>query len=323
MNSPAPDSSELPEPEHSSSNTIFIGPDGLRPGWRAFLFAMLVATLVLMGMFVLPLLVQMPKSDILPLSYAFAVESLQFLAVLIATAIASRAEDRPLTAYGYQGQRRLSLMGYGLVSGIAAISLLTLGMCKAGLLTVAGNPQIHGASAVGFGAGWALMFLLVALFEESALRGYMQFTLTRGIGFGWSALLLSGLFGLSHVSNSGESLIGLCSAAGIGLVFCMSLWYTGSLWWAVGFHMAWDWGESFLFGTADSGLVVQGSLLRSTPKGAALWSGGSTGPEGSVLILPAVGMVALLVWLTWRRQASPFGASPWKPAPAPAISRFE
>lgn len=315
MNSPVPDLPELPEPKPSGLNAIFIGPYGLRSGWRALLFLLLLVAVVFAGAFLLQFVARSPKGSIVPLSYALAAEVAQFVGVLVATLIASRAEDKPLTAYGYQGERRLRRFALGVLSGVAAISLLVLALWQGGWVTIIRSPELHGFSTPAFGSGWALMFLLVAFFEESSLRGYLQFTLTRGIGFGWSALLLSGLFGASHINNSGESLIGLCSAAGIGLVFCMSLWYTGSLWWAVGFHMAWDWGESFLYGTADSGLVVQGSLMRSTPKGAALWSGGSAGPEGSLLILPTVGLVALLVWLVWRRQGSPFGASAWRPLP--------
>ena len=38
------------------------------------------------------------------------------------------------------------------------------------------------------------------------------------------------------------------------MVFCLSLWRTGSLWWAVGFHAAWDWAQSFLYGVVWNGM---------------------------------------------------------------------
>ena len=71
-----------------------------------------------------------------------------------------------------------------------------------------------------------------------------------------------------------------------GFVFCLSLWYTKSLWWAIGFHAGWDWGQSYLYGTPDSGLLTQGHLRVSHSAGNRLLSGGATGPEGSLLILP-------------------------------------
>jgi len=57
---------------------------------------------------------------------------------------------------------------------------------------------LHGSDILKYALGWGLVFLMVAFFEESTLRGYLQFTLTRGIGFWWGALLLSLLFGFSH-----------------------------------------------------------------------------------------------------------------------------
>ena len=154
--------------------------------------------------------------------------------------------------------------------------------------------QIFGASALRYGAVWFAGFLLVGLFEETFFRGYLQFTLARGIngifnwlrsfaartanlrtatqsapGFWTAALLLSFGFGFTHRTNPGESPIGLVAAALIAVVFCLSLWRTGSLWWAIGFHAAWDWAQSFLYGVADSGMVIQGHLFATHPVGRA------------------------------------------------------
>ena len=76
---------------------------------------------------------------------------------------------------------------------------------------------------------------------------------------------------------------------------------TGSLWWAIGFHMAWDWAQSFFYGTSDSGMVAQGHFLNEHPVGPLLWSGGPTGPEGSLYIVPLLLIMALAMWLWWRR----------------------
>jgi hypothetical protein len=71
------------------------------------------------------------------------------------------------------------------------------------------------------------------------------------------------------------------------------------VWWAVGFHAGWDWGQSYFYGTADSGLVVKGHLLASHPSGSPLWSRGTVGPEGSILIVPLVSLVGGGMWLWW------------------------
>jgi membrane protease YdiL (CAAX protease family) len=147
-----------------------------------------------------------------------------------------------------------------------------------------------------------LVSLLVGIFEESLLRGYLQYTLSRGMGFWWAALLLSVAFALWHISNGGESPLGLLVVGLGGFAFCLSLWYTKSLWWAVAFHAGWDWGQSYLYGTPDSGLLTKGHLLSSHPSGNPLWSGGATGPEGSLVILPLLIMMATGMWLWWGRK---------------------
>jgi uncharacterized protein len=114
-------------------------------------------------------------------------------------------------------------------------------------------------------------------------------------GFWQAAWLTSTLFGAGHTGNNGEHWIGIFAAAFIGFVFCVSVWVTGSAWWAIGCHAAWDWAETYFYGTADSGFVAPGHLLTTSPSGNPLWSGGTVGPEGSLLIIPIV--LLLLAWL--------------------------
>lgn len=114
-------------------------------------------------------------------------------------------------------------------------------------------------------------------------------------GFWNAAWFTSTLFGFAHTGNNGENWIGIFAAAFIGFVFCVSVWVTGSAWWAIGCHAAWDWAETYFYGTADSGLVAPGHFLSTTPAGNPLWSGGADGPEGSLLVIPIVLLV--LVWL--------------------------
>jgi len=85
------------------------------------------------------------------------------------------------------------------------------------------------------------------------------------------------------------------------MVFCFSLWRTGSLWWAIGFHASWDWGQSFLYGVADSGLMVQHHFLATHPVGKPLLSGGTTGPEGSIFIIAILVLASLIILLTLPR----------------------
>ncbi len=119
-------------------------------------------------------------------------------------------------------------------------------------------------------------------------------------GFWCAAWITSGYFGYMHVSNPGETWIGIFAAAFIGFVFCVSVRVTGSAWWAIGCHAGWDWAETYFYGTADSGINPEGSYLTSHPSGNPLWSGGAVGPEGSVLVLAAILLLLVLVLVSSR-----------------------
>jgi hypothetical protein len=183
-----------------------------------------------------------------------------------------------------------------MVWGFAGISFLMLALYGLRGFDF-GHVVLHGARMARFAAFWAVMFLLVGLFEEFLLRGYSQFTLARGVGFWWSALALSCGFGLIHLRNAGEHWTGVLAAAFIGFFFCLTLRRTGSLWFAVGFHAAWDWGETYFYSVPDSGMVAPGHLLSSSLHGAPWLSGGSVGPEGSVFCF----VVIAGIWVAFER----------------------
>lgn len=297
---------EITSAEHAPQRGprwAFFGGDGLRAGWSALLFVVVFLALTIgFGTAIKLLHVPVPhaKGPSSP-GWAFAAELVQTALVLAASWIMARIEGRKLPMYGYAGRARLARFYYGFIWGFIALTTLVTVLWQTHFLAF--DPgHLQGASIWKYGLVWLAVFLFTGISEESLLRGYLQYTLTRGIGFWWGALLLSVLFGLMHGHNQGESWVGLFSAGAVGLVFCISLWYTGSLWWAIGFHAAWDWAQTFFYGTSDSGMVAQGHFLNAHPTGPLLWSGGPTGPEGSLYIVPLLLIMALAMWLWWRRK---------------------
>jgi hypothetical protein len=130
-----------------------------------------------------------------------------------------------------------------------------------------------------------------------------------GSSFWQAAWVTSTLFGYIHTSNNGENWIGIFAAAAIGFTFVVSIRVTGSAWWAIGCHAAWDWAETYFYGAADSGNVATGHYLTVTPAGPAFWSGGADGPEGSVLVLGAILLLLIaLVVLYGRRKPAAVAA---------------
>jgi len=123
----------------------------------------------------------------------------------------------------------------------------------------------------------------------------------------WQAAWVSStFFGMVHTFNGGENWRGIFAAACIGFVFCVSIRVTGSAWWAIGCHAAWDWAETYVYGAADSGLPAQGHLLSVTPAGSPLLSGGTDGPEGSLFAFAAILLLlALVLMVHGRKNAAP------------------
>jgi membrane protease YdiL (CAAX protease family) len=118
-------------------------------------------------------------------------------------------------------------------------------------------------------------------------------------------------FGYFHTGNNGENAVGIFAAAFIGFAFCVSVRVTGSAWWAIGCHAAWDWAETYFYGTPDSGFVAQRHFLTTTPIGDALWSGGTDGPEGSLLVAPVILLLlGILLAVYGRRREAVVAAFP-------------
>jgi hypothetical protein len=288
---PAPEFAAATQPSYA--RTLFLGHDGLRPGWGfAFYVAMFYPLLFL--------------ADRLASLHDFGASGLwsmmleefgSLVAALVPAVVLARVERRPWRAYGLPVNLAFGrLFWVGAAWGFAGISVLMFALYGLHAFLF-GHIVLHGIRVARFAAFWALMFLLVGFFEEFLLRGYTQFTLARGIGFWPAALVLSCAFGLIHLRNGGEQWNGALAAAFIGLFFCLTLRRTGSLWFAVGFHAAWDWGETFFYSVPDSGMVSPGHLLSSSLRGSDWLSGGSVGPEGSALCFAVVAVI----WLAFER----------------------
>jgi uncharacterized protein len=304
----------------SAVRKIFTGKEGLRAGWSLLIFIAIFAAIAfcvrIVGHKLHPGPPPNPSEEISP-AVGYIAESLNFGLTLLVTWIMSKIERRPIAVYGFGDSRKVPHFFAGLAWGVTCLSLLVVTLWKTGLLVI-DRRLLSGSDIFRYGAIWLPGFLLVALAEEYLTRGYLQYTLTRGLagiyrwafktrhgealGFWTSAIIFSILFGLSHTNNPGESPIGLLSAGLAAMVFCFSLWRTGSLWWAVGFHTAWDWAQSFLFGVADSGLVIQHHLIATHPVGKPILSGGTTGPEGSILIVAILALVSLIILFTLPRM---------------------
>ena len=278
--------------------TIFKGPSGIRSGWRLLIFIALAAIPFITIQVLLAVAGFRPDlAHNFPPTVILVGESVEFLCPLFAAWVMSRLESKTFRNYGLPAHGafgREFWVGTGL--GIIALSALMVGI-RLGHGFYFGSLALSNEGILYFGVMWAIAFLVVGFAEEFLFRGYALATLSDGTGFWPAAIMLSGLFGAIHLSNLGEKPAGALSAGLVGLLFCFSLRRTGTLWFAIGLHAAWDYGESFIFSVPNSGTLAQGHLLNSHfQTSASAWlTGGSVGPEGSIFVFVVLAILFVIV----------------------------
>jgi len=290
--------------EPSYAHTLFFGQDGLRPGWG---FAFYVVAFLTIQQFAVQLAWAHDFGDS-GLWSRMLEEFGDVLAALIPAVVLARVERRTWSVYGLPGRQAFGrLFWIGALWGFVGISLVIVALYEAHAFAF-GHIVLKGTRLLRFVGFWTVYFVLVGLFEDFLFRGYSQFTLARGIGFWPAALVLSCIFGLIHRGNEGERWSGVLIAIFIALFFCLTLRRTGNLWFAIGFHAAWDWGETFFYSVPDSGMVWPGHLLSSSLRGPAWLTGGSVGPEGSLLCFVVIALVCAAFARVYPRSCtSPSG----------------
>lgn len=285
-------------PERSGLSGVFLGPRGLRAGWRALLFLGLTLLLMMALFTLLALALRLHlhalKNVITP-AQAMLNEAVMLAAALLASGIMSRFERRRWRVYSAPVEAGLVRNFFvGALWGLVAMTALLASLRLAGVYDF-GSLAAHGAALARDAALWAVVFLLVGCFEEFFSRGYLQYTLATGIGFWPAAVVNSIAFGALHLGNRGEDILGALSAGLAGLLFVLMLRRTGNLGFAIGFHALWDYAESFIYGVPDSGARSRGALLRPAFHGPWWLTGGKVGPEGSVLVFFILGILLIVL----------------------------
>jgi membrane protease YdiL (CAAX protease family) len=322
-------------PVEPSPSPILFGRFGLRAGWSTLIFIplfilfsiiLIVSALGIAGKLPQtiadmsqPAKVTQPQAiPDLRAFEAFMPRILQFGGLLLAGLALARIEGRRFSVYGI-GRNRLADFLPGAFWGLATLSLL-IAILRATNHLVFDAQVLHGTAIYSFGIKWLAVFIVVGLLEEYLNRGFLQFTLTRGvfglaekiarpharaIAFTIAAFFMSLFFSAGHLFNARENPMGITMTFLAAIIFSYALWRTGSLWWAIGFHMAWDWAQSFLYGVPDSGQISAGRLFHTHPTGNPLLSGGIDGPEGSIYVIPIMLLAALAIRFTTKPGPQP------------------
>lgn len=305
-----------PEPSANAGSSkltyVFYNDRGLRAGWRLLIYIGMIFVLGLGARLITRRMASgaarvAPSSEFAHAILQAIAELVLFLVLLSLAWIMSKIERRNVGVYGLPLQRSVIsgfIRGYFLW-GFLPLALL-LSVLRGLHVFYFGNLSPLNPQILGWGALWFLFFLLVGLFEEFSLRGYLLYTLADGIGFWPAAIIQALLFARGHMGNGGETRIGIIATGIFALFAAVTLWRTGNLWLAVGAHAGWDWGQSFFFGVNDSGIQMPGHLFNPHLTQGPDWlTGGSVGPEGSVVTLILWALMAVLFLALYRKRHEP------------------
>ena len=180
-------------------------------------------------------------------------------------------------------------------------------MVATGMIAL-GGMQIKGfagsASALTLSAlEWLGAMVCVGIAEEFWFRSYLQQTLWKSIGFWPAATVVALIFAAEHYFfKAGENIWDVITLISLSLLLSYSMLRTGTLWFAVGFHVAFDYLQIFVIGTPNGSQFPVGRLLDVSFNGPAWLTGGVLGTEASFLMYPAIALLWLYVW--WRYRAN-------------------
>lgn len=304
----------------STSRQILFDLRVLRAGWGLILFSVVfIGCVLLESIFIEHFRTRHSMQTWFLTPHDILNPLIAFTAVLLATIVPSLFEQRRATSYGMRGTpwKNLSI---GIVTAGALVTITYGAMRLAHLVRPAG-PRTSLLTTLQYAPVWLAIFAMFAVLEELLTRGYLQYTLTRGLAFLYrrffglsygiaaafwtSAIATSLLYVWLYRGNLGQTDAGLRAIFALGMLYCWSLWRTGTLWWALGFHAAWDFVQAFVFMQWDGGLPIRDHLFAWVATGPVQFSGGHAGLNGSLLVYPLLLLGFLSTFLLEKETLYP------------------
>lgn len=286
----------------SAAVRIFVQDRKLRPLWRAVLYVVVGSWVVVILDRALNALHlnELNGTARLSAAYVAGAEGTLLVGALATTALFAWYERRRVDDYGLPlAQAFGGRFWEGFAVGVIAAALVAVGMLALGGMRIDGL-ALHGTQLVTATLAWALANLCVGLAEELWYRAYLLQTLWRSVGFWPAAVLISLLFTAGHFSKPDENLSDAITLFSLGLLACYSVLRLGTLWLAVGFHVAFDFMQLFVIGTRNGGRVPVDHLLATSFPGPAWLTGGALGTEASWLMYPVIAALFIYVWARGR-----------------------
>jgi len=218
-------------------------------------------------------------------------------------------ERRPWETIGLTRPLALRTFMGGHLIGIAMMALIVAGMWLAGAV-VAGEaaPAFRSPAALA-GIGVLLLgFAVQSSVEEIAFRGWMLSAIAAKFNVTTAVILSLAVFTLLHYEPH-QAPVDTLNIVLFALFACSWALRTGNIWGVMGWHAGWNWFTGVGFRLPITGLDTHmpALVVKLTPVGPDILTGGATGPEGSI-VCTLVLSAGIAFHLLRRRTAAPVAA---------------
>lgn len=238
-----------------------------------------VIIITILGIPFSAVLQKLGKEGVDKMFYFVLSETLMLIGIFLSAWIVWHFRGVSLTGLG----RSLAIRKKDLLSGISlAIVLYAVGFgvsLLAGAIEIAGVVFNPSSLLISF-----VFFLLVAITEEFALRGFvLERMLQGGVNKFWALFLSATLFSLVHIANPNFDFLSFINILLAGILLGSSYIYTRNLCFPIALHWFWNWIQGPVLGYEVSGNKFCDGLLTLYLPEANLINGGAFGFEGSIL----------------------------------------
>jgi uncharacterized protein len=237
------------------------------------------------------------------------------LAAILTVWLAGRFLDRrPFSAFGFRlGAGWWLDLLFGMVLGALLMTVVFLVELGLGWVELTGTFEDHlgGPFAISLFIP-AATFICVGISEETVFRGYQLKNVAEGLNYPAigprGAILLawflsSGFFAVLHANNPNATPLSTLNIVLAGLMLGFGYVLSGELAIPIGLHITWNFFQGAVYGFPVSGFEAFGPTLLTTEQGGPrLWTGGSFGPEGGLLVpgILLLGMSLIALWTHLR-----------------------
>ncbi|UCE69948.1 MAG: CPBP family intramembrane metalloprotease [Flavobacteriaceae bacterium] len=288
----------------------------LRSGWRILVFLILFWCLAALTLAIKPLFGSMTKREYLENFSLMIIGILAISATLSVWISRKYLDKKSIVSMGLKPSKRAwtdLFFGFLLSAAMAGIFLfiaVKLNLVEINsinwehrsfdLTTLSGYKSMMQTFAMATLVFLLLEHVLVGYWEELVFRGYLFQNMSSGMGRLPAILLSCVIYGVVHSMNPNATLLSSSIIILFGFLRIYGYLATGMLWLSMGMHIGWNFFQGPIFGFAASGHQTATWLELEILEPNWL-SGGSFGPEGSLLIIPIV-LLALMAMKVWSNR---------------------